>query len=153
MTGNQTMNYHVRPQHLYSHDRTCTRSGLCRRPLRLVAFHICYHLDRASIHDISVLVIKFQCISNIFIYYGDLDLLYIVRGDDHTWHMFIMAIHGHCTLMYSGLLHYIFAVTCLDLSLYCIDEWLVFPLGSSLLHLWDGHNVFRSSCHPSNLTH
>ena len=100
----------------------------------------------------------FQCILDIFIhygyldplyilrYYGDLnllyifihfgysDLLYIVRGDGHTCHiLYIMPIHGHCTLMYLGLI-YVFAVISRDLSLYCIDEWLVLPHGSSLLH-------------------
>ena len=45
MTDNQTMDYYVRPQHLYSCSRTCTRSGLCRRLSRLVAFHICYLLS------------------------------------------------------------------------------------------------------------
>ena len=57
MTGNQTMDYYVRPRHLYSHSRTCTHSGLCRRPSSLVAFHIWYLLDHASIHMISSLVI------------------------------------------------------------------------------------------------
>ena len=39
MTGNQTVDYYVRPWHFYSHSRTCTRSRLCRRASRLVAFH------------------------------------------------------------------------------------------------------------------
>ena len=57
MTGNQTMDYYVRPRHIYSHSRTCTRRGLCRRPSSLVAFRICYLLDRGCIHDILYLVI------------------------------------------------------------------------------------------------
>ena len=92
-------------------------------------------------------------LSDTFIPYEYLVSLYIVCGDDHLWHMSIIPTHGHCTIMYSGLLHFIFAVTCWDVSLYCVDEWLVFPPGSSLLHLWDWYNVFQPSCYPSNLTH
>ena len=99
------MDYYVWPRHIYSHSRTCTRSGFHRRRPRLVAFDICYLLDRASIHEMSALVTKFQCISDIFIHYRDLDSLYIVHGDDNTWHLYIMPIHGHCTLMYPGLLY------------------------------------------------
>ena len=79
--------------------------------------------------------------------------LYIVRGDDHMWHMSIMPIHGHCTIMYPRLLHFIFTVTCWYVSLYCTNEWLVLPFGSSLLHFWDIYNVFRPSCYPYDLTH
>ena len=56
MTGNQTMDYYVRPRHIYSHSRTCTHSSLCRRPSNLVAFHVCYLLDHANIQEISALV-------------------------------------------------------------------------------------------------
>ena len=178
MIGNQMMEYYVRPRHIYSQSRKCTRSSLCRIPSSLVAFHICYLLDRSSVHEILSLMIWFQCISDIFIHYGDLDplyifshygdldllyifihfgdfdLLYIVRGDEHTCHiLYIMPIHGHCTLMYPGLLH-VFAIACRDWLLICTDEWLVLPLGSSLLHFWDVfYNVFWPSCYPSDLTH
>ena len=166
MTGNQTTDYYVWPRHIYSHSRTCTCIGLCRIPFNLVAFHICFLLDRANVHEMSALVIWFHYMLDIFIHYGDLDpfyffihygdsdLLYIVRGDDHTCHsLSIMPIHGHCTLMYPGLL-YVFAVICRDWLLYCTDGWLVLPPGSSSLHLWDGfYNVFRPSCYPSDLTH
>ena len=129
MIDNKTMDYYVQPQHIYLHSRTCTCSGSCRRHSILVEFHICYLLDRVSFHEISSLMILFHYISDIFIhyedldpfyifcYYGDLDplyifihfgestLLYIVHGDDHTCHiLYIMHIHGHCTLMYPGLL-------------------------------------------------
>ena len=164
--GNQTMEYYVWPRYIYSHSRTCTHSSSCRIPSSLVEFHICYLLDRASVHDILALMIWFQCIPDFFSHYGDLDLLYIfihfgysdllyiVRGDDHTFHiLYIMPIHGHCTLMYRGLL-YVFTVLCRDWLLYCINEWLVLPLGSSLLHFWDGlYNVFQPSCYPFELTH
>ena len=158
MIGNQMMDYYVWPRRIYSHSRTCTCSGLRRILSILVEFHIYYLLDRASFHEILALMIWFQCIPNIFSYYGDLDplyifshygyldllyifthfgdfdLLYIVCGDDNTCHiLYIMPIHGHCTLMYPGLLH-VFVVTCRDLSLYCIDGWLVLPPGYSLLH-------------------
>ena len=66
--------------------------------------------------------------------------------------LYIMHIHGQCTLMYSRLLH-VFVVTCIDLLLYYTDEWMVLPLGSSLLHFWYGYNVFRPSCYPYALTH
>ena len=166
MIGNQMMEYYVRPCHIYSHSRTCTHSGSCIRPSSLVAFHVCYLLDHACVHEISALMIWFQRTSDIFSHYGDLDimyifihfgdsdLLYIVRGDDHTCNiLYIMPIHGHCTLMYPGLL-YVFVVICTYLSLYCTDEWLVLPPRSSLLHFWDGfYNLFRPSCYPSDLTH
>ena len=62
----------------------------------------------------------------------------IVHGDDHTCHiLYIMHIHGHCTLMYLGLL-YVFAVICRDWLLYYTNGWLVLPPGSSSLHFWDG---------------
>ena len=178
MADNQTMDCYVQPQHIYSHRRTCTHSGSCRRPSSLVEFHVCYLLDRASVHEILALMTWFQCISNIFIHYRhldplyifnyyrdidllyifihfiDFDILYVVCGDDHTCQiLYIMPIHGHCTLMYLGLL-YVFAVTCRYWSLYCTDEWLVLPPGSSLFHLWDGvYNVFRPWRYPTDLTH
>ena len=101
MTGNQTMDYYVRPRHLYSHSRTCTRSGLCRILSRLVASLICYLLDRASVHEISALVTWFQYMSDISSHYGDLDLLYIfiLCGDHCTLYIFIMEIliYVYCT--------------------------------------------------------
>ena len=149
MTSNQTMDYYVWPWHLYSHSRTCTRSGVCRIPSRLVASIICYLLDSASVHEILALVIWFQRISYIFSYYGDLDplyifnhygyfdllyifihygasdILYIVRGDDQTCHILsIMPIHGHCTLMYPGLL-YVFVVMCRVWLLCYAIGWMV----------------------------
>ena len=157
MTGNQTMDYCVRPRHLYSHSRTCTRSGLCRRPCKLVASLIWYLLDRASVHEISAFMTWFQYMSDISSHYGDLDPLYIfsLHGDHDPLYIFIMEIviylyctwrwphmsycimpiHGHCTFMYSRLL-YVFAV----MLYHCIVliGWLVLPLGSSSLHLWDG---------------
>ena len=143
MTGNQTMDYYVRPRHLYSHSRTCTHSGLCRRLSRLVASLICYLLDRASVHEISALVTWFQYMSDISSHYGDLDLLYIFshfgdhgpfvylhHGDSDLCILYVamttyvlscfMPIHGYCTLMYPGLL-YVFVVICRVVSLYSAD--------------------------------
>ena len=138
MTGNQTMDSYVRPWHLYSHSRSCTRKGLCRRLSRFVAFLIWYLLDRASVHEISSLMTWFQCMSDIFSHYGDLDPFYIFRfHGDHdpnlsilyvamTTHVIfcIMPIHGHYTLMYPGLLH-LLAVMCrvLIIVLYWLDDW------------------------------
>ena len=116
------MDSYVRPWHIYSHSRTCTRSGLHIIPSILVAFHECYLLDCASIHEISTLMIWFKYISDIFIHYGDIDplyisiyygdldslyifihfgdsdLLYIVRGNDHTWHF---VYHAYSWPLYS----------------------------------------------------
>ena len=144
MTGNQTMGYYVRPRHLYSHSRTCTHSGLCRRLSILVAFHICYLPYRSSVHEISALVMWFQCIPDIFNYYGYLDPLYIFIMDILIYYILyvamtthvtfcIMPIHGHGTLMYPVLL-YVFAVIYRYWLLYYTDGWLVFPPGSLSLH-------------------
>ena len=67
-------------------------------------------------------------LSDIFIHYWDRYSLYIVRDDDHTWYLYIMPIHGHCTLMYPELL-YVFAVICIYWLLYCTDECWFFHLG------------------------
>ena len=147
------MDYYVQPQHLYSHSRTCTHSSLCRRLSRLVAFHICYLLDRASVHEISVLMTWFQYMLDISSPYGDLDLLYLqllwrswsfvyLHHRDSDLCILYMAmttyviscispIHGHCTLMYLGLL-YIFAVMCRVVSLYYVDWVAGLPFG--ILH-------------------
>ena len=60
----------------------------------------------------------------------------------------IMPIHGHCTLMYPGLLY---------AELYygtMLIGWLVFHLGSFITPLlgWT-YNVFRPSYNPSDLIH
>ena len=153
MTGNQTMDYYVRTRHLYSHSRTCTHSGLCRRLSRLVASLIWYLLDRAIVHEISALVTSFQYLSDISSHYGDFDLLYIFShyGDHGPLYISIMEIdlcilyvamttyviscimpiHAHCTLMYPGLL-YVFAVMCRVVSLYYADWVASLPCG--ILH-------------------
>ena len=85
-------------------------------------WHLLYatSLDRASVHEILSLVIWFQCMSGIFSHYGDLDPLYIfsfmeilvvcissswsfwsiyiVRGDDHTFHI---VYHAYSWPLYS----------------------------------------------------
>ena len=64
--------------------------------------------------------------------------MYIVHGDDHIYVLSrFMPIHGHCTLMYPGLL-YVFAVMCRVVSLYYADWVAIIPLSSSSLHFWDG---------------
>ena len=169
------MDYYVRPWHLYSHSRTCTRSGLCRRPSRLVASLICYLLDRASVHEISALATWFQYMSDISSHYGDLDLLYIfsLYGDHDPLYIFIleiliylycmwrwphmsyciMPIHGHCTLMYPGLL-YLFAVMCRVVSLYRADWMAGSSTGFFITSLlgWT-YYVFRPLYDPYDLTH
>ncbi len=170
------MDYYVRPRHLYSHSRTCTRSGLCRRLSKLVASLICYLLDHANVHDISALVTWFQYMSDISSHYGDLDLLYIFSlcGDHCTLYIFIMEIliYVYCTWRWP---HMWYHVSCLFMAivLLCIRDcymylqlyaelyyctmligWLVFHLGSFITPLlgWT-YNVFRPSYDPSDLTH
>ena len=79
MTGNQMMDYYVQTQHLYLHIRTCTHSGLCRRPSRLVASLICYLLDRASVSLRTPLMSSCECIIMSFsclieLYAGSFDI-------------------------------------------------------------------------------
>ena len=154
------MDYYVRPRHLYSHSRTCTRSGLCIRPSRLVASLICYLLDRQCSGDFSsrdlipVYVRYFQPLwrswSNIYLQpswrswscvyilhgYFELSILYV----EMTAHVIfcIMPIHGHFTLMYPGLL-YVFAdymQSCI-IVLCWLGGWSSIWVPSSL-HFWDG---------------
>ena len=170
------MDYNVRPWHLYSHSRTCIRSGLCRRPSRLVASLICYLLDHARVHDdfsshdlIPLYVRHFQPLwrswsiiylhplwrSWSFVYlhhgYSNICILYV----EMTTYVIscIIPIHGHCTLMYPGLL-YVFAV-CTELY-HCtmIIGWLVFHLGSFITPLlgWT-YNLFLPSYDSFDLTH
>ena len=156
MNDNQTMIHHVQPRHFYSRDGTCTTSSFCRKPPSLVSFHICYLLNHASVHDISALVIFIAESSVYQISSSTMEILiHCILYVEMTTHdtLYIMPIHGHCTLMYPRLL-YLFAVICRALSLYCTD-WMV---GSSTglfitpLLGWT-YNVFRPSYDPSDLTH
>ena len=176
MTGNKTMDYYVWPRHLYSNSRTCTHSGLCRRPSKLVAFLICYLFDHASVHEISALVTWFQCMSDIFSHYGDLDPLYIFSfyGDLDPLYIFIMEIliFVYCTWRWP-LMRYLVSCLFMAIVLLCIWDcymylqlyaelyyctmligWMVFHLGSFITSLlgWT-YNVFRPSYDPSDLTH
>ena len=129
MTGNQTMDYYVRPRYLYSHSRTCTRSGLCRRPSRLVASHICYLLDCASVHEISALVTWFQYMSDISSHFGNLDPLYIfsLHGDHDPVYIFIMEILSYLYCMWSWQ-HMSDFVSCLIMAivLLCIRDCYIY---------------------------
>ena len=176
MTDNQMMDYYVRPQHLYSDSRRCTPSGLCRINSRLVAFLICYLLDRASVHDISALVTWFQYMSDISNHYGDVDPLYIfsLHGYHDPMYIFIRDILSylysmwwwpHMSYFVSFLFMaivllciqdcYIYLQICAELY-YCtmLIGWLVFHLVSFITPLlgWT-YNVFRPSYDPSDLTH
>ena len=162
------MEYYVWPRHLYSHSRTCTHSGLCIRPSRLVASLICYLLDHASVHDISALMTWFQYMSNISNRYGDLDPLYIFShyGDHDPLYIFIMDILIYVYCMWWWPLMWYF-VSCLFMAiiLLCIRDcyiylqlcaelyhcivligWLVLPLGSSSLHFWNGIIMYFGHC-------
>ena len=142
MTDNQTMDYYVGPQHLYSHSRTCTRSSLCRRLSRLVAslppWSCQCSWDFSSRDLIPIYVRYFQPLWRswstiylqpswrswyfVYIHHGDSDIyiLYVVM----TTHVIfcIMPIHGHFTLMYLGPL-YVLAVICRDICTVLMDGW------------------------------
>ena len=125
MTGDQTMDYYVWPWHLYSHSKTCTRSGLCRKISILVAFHICYLLNRASVHEISSLMIWFQCMSDIFSHYGDLDPLCIFSfyGDLDPLYIFIMEILIYYILYVAMTTHVTFCISCLFMAIVLLCIW------------------------------
>ena len=174
MTSNQTMDYYVRPRHLYSHSRTCTRSGLCRRLSILVASLICYLLDCASVHEISALVTWFQYMLDISSYYGDLDPFYIFSyyGDHGPLYIFIMEIliYVYCTWRWP-LMWYLVSCLFMAIVLLCIQDcymylqlcaelyhctmligWLVFHFRSFITPLLGyTYNVFRPSYDPSDL--
>ena len=138
MTSNQTMDYYVRPQHLYSHSRTCTHRGLCRRLSRLVAFQICYLLDRASVHEISSLVAWFQYMSDISSHYGDFDPLYI----------FIMEIliYVYCMWRWPFMSYF---VSCLFMAivLLCIQDYYMYLQSHVEI---DYYTIFHLVLHHSN---
>ena len=118
MTCNYTVEYYVQPRHIYSHSRICTHRFSCSIPSILVEFHVFYLLDHASVHGISTLVIWFQCISNIFNYYGDLDPLYI----------FIMKILIYYILYVAMTTHVTFCISCLFMAivLLCIRDFYMY---------------------------
>jgi len=176
MTGNQTMDYYVRPRHLYSHSRTCTRSGLCRRPSRLGG--ISYMLPPWSCQcswDFSSRDL-FQYMSDISSHYGDLDLLYIfslveimvlcISSSWRFWSMYIVRGDDHiCSIMYHAyswpLYSYVSGTARCICRLYAelyygimLIGWLVFHLGTFITSFlgWT-YNVFRPSYNPSDLIH
>ena len=148
MSSNQTMEYHVRPWHIYSHSRTCTHSSSCKdlpvwwhsmyaTSLIVLVFmrllpswldsSICQTfpaIREILIHCISsaIMEIMILCISSSWIFWS----MYILHGDDHLCHILY---HGHCTLMYLGLLY---AVICRVVSLYYVDWVVGLPFG--ILH-------------------
>ena len=176
MTGNQMMDYYVRPRHLYSDSRPCTHSGLCRIPSKLVAFHICYLLDHAkcswdfSSRDLIPVYVRYlqplwrswsivhihlswRSWSFVYLHHGDSGLFIFYMG--MTTHVIfcIMPIHGHCTVMYPGLLH-LLAVMCRVWSLYCTDWMAGSSTGLFITPLlgWT-YNVFWPSYDPFDLTY
>ena len=101
------------------------------------------------------------CISSAFMEIMILCIIFIMEILIYlycTWrwpHMSycIMLIHGHCTLMYLGLL-YVFAVMGRVVSLYSADWMAGSSTGFFITSLlgWT-YNVFRPSYDPSDLTH
>ena len=120
------MDYYVWSWHLYSHSRTCTHNGLCRILSRLVAFPICYLLNCASVHEISVLLTWFQCMSDIFSHYGDLDPWYIFsfHGDLGPLYIFIMEILIYYILYMAMTTQVTVCISCLFMAivLLCIRD-------------------------------
>ena len=147
MTGNQTMDYYVRPRHLYSHSRTCTRSGLCRIPSRLVASTICYLLDRASVHEISSLV---TCSSICQTFLATMEILIYCISSAFVEIMEIM-IYLYCTWRWP---HLCYHVSCLFMAivLLCIwDCYMYLQLYAELYHciMLIGWLVFHWVLHHS----
>ena len=138
MIGSQTMDYYVRPRHLYSHSRTCTRS-ICVEDL-LYWWHLLYATSLiVAVFMIFQLSWLDTSVCQIFLAYGDLDLLYIFSHLEImilcilyifimeipiyvycTWRWPHMWFHDHRTLMYPGLL-YVVAVICRVVLLYYAD--------------------------------
>ena len=92
---------------------------------------------------VRYLQLSWRSWSFVYLHHGDFDLsiLYVAM----TIHVIfcIMPIHGHCTLMYLGLL-YLLAVMCKVSALYCTIGWLVLPPGSSSLYFRDGLIMYFS---------
>ena len=135
------MDYNVRPQHLYSHSRTCTHRNcvedfpnwwhsIYATSLIMTVF-MRFHLSwlDSSICQIFPATMEIL-ICYIFSHYGDHGPLYIFIMEILIYvycmwqwpHMSccMMPIHGHCTLKYPGLL-YVFIVICKVVSLYSAD--------------------------------
>ena len=167
MTGNQTMDYYVRPRHLYSHSRTCTHSIVCRILSRLVDFYICplivpvftrFQLSwlDSSVCQISsaIMQILIHYISSAFMEIMILCIspswrfwpIYIVRGDDHTYHVLY---HAYSWPLYSYVSRTV-VCTCshIQIYLYYIVGWLVLPPGSSSIHFWDGLIMYSAIVSP-----
>ena len=156
------MDYCVRPRHLYSHSSTCTRRGLCRRLSRLVAFQICYLLDCDSVHEISTLVTWFQCMSDIFSHYGDLNPLYIFSfyGDLDPLYIFIMRILIYYILYVAMTINVTFCISCLFIAivLLCIRDCYMYLQSCTeidyctiVMESWLFHLVLHHSTSGMNL--
>ena len=175
MTGNQTMDYYVRPRHLYSHSRTCTRSGLCRRPSRWV------HLLYATSLIVPVFM-RFQLSWLVPVYvryfqplWRSWSIIYLQPCGDHgPLYIFIMEIliYVYCTWRWPHMFYH-FVCLFMAIVLLCIRDcymysqlyaelyywimligWLVFHLGTFITSFlgWT-YNVFRPSYIPSDLMH
>ena len=154
------MDYYVRPRHLYSYSRTCTHSGLCRIPSRLMHFiyatslivpvfmrfqlswldsSICQTflvIMEILIHCISsaIMEITILCISSSWRFWS----MYIVRGDDHLCDILY---HAYSCPLYSYVSGTAICVctymqSCI-IALCWLGGWSSI-LDSSSLHFWDG---------------
>ena len=93
---------------------------------------MCYLLDHANVHDILALMILFQCVSYIFIHYGDLDQLCIFSfyGDLNPLYIFIMEILIYYILYVAMTTHVTFYISFLFMAilLLCIrDSYMYLP--------------------------
>ena len=129
MTGNQTMDYYVRPRHLYSHSRTCTIEDCVEDLLDwwnfiyatslivpvFMRFQLSW-LDPVYVRHFQPMEILIQFISSaimeimvlmyiVYLHHGDSDLCILYVAMTTYVLSCCMPIHGHCTLMYPGLLY------------------------------------------------
>ena len=157
------MDYYVQPRHLYSHSRTCTRSGLCRRLSLIVPVFMIFQLSwldssicqtflaimEILIHYISsaIMEIMVLCISSSFWF------MYIVLGDDHLcdilYHAYSRPLYSYVSR--TAICICIYVQSCI-IVLCWLGGWSSI-WDSSSLHFWDGLIVFRPSYDPSDLTH
>ena len=126
---------HVQHRHIYLHSRTCTHSGLCRWPSILVAFHICYLLDCASIHEISALVIMIPLFP-VYIKYLHLlwrswsivylQLLWRSWSIVYLHPLWIFLYIVYCTWQWPHMSH--FCISCLSMAivLLCIRDYYMY---------------------------
>ena len=159
MTGNQTMEYYVRPWHLYSHSRTCTHS-ICVEDLPdwwhllystslivpvfmrfqlswLVPVYVRHFQPLWRSWSVIYLYPLWRSWSFVYLYHGDSDLC-IVHGDDHIC---VIMFHAYSSPLYSYVSGTAICIcsymqSCI-MVLCWLGGWSSIWVPSSL-HFWDG---------------